>query len=929
MLTSGEKVKHYEIICLLGKGGMGEVYLAKDTVLDREVALKFLPEEMKEDAKARERFLREAKSAAALDHPFICKIYETGKTDHNAFIVMEYVEGKSLREKLREGAIPLKDTFRITLEIVEALETAHEKGIVHRDLKPDNIMLTPQGHVKVMDFGLAKRVLPAGDSLTKTLTQASVTEQGALVGTLAYMSPEQAKGDLVDSRSDIFSLGVMFQEMISGEHPFLRPSAVETLTAILRDSPPAIHEKLKKVAPAIDQILKKSMAKDSNERYQSAAELALDIRNIQIEAGLERRFLFFRRWPLIVGGVTLVLVLLVSVWWFFIRGGFSKPEAAPAPVSILIADFQNKTGDSIFEGALEQALSIGLEDASFIDVYRRPKARNLAGQLDPSAEGRLDSRLAQLVSRSEGINVVIDGSIEPSGQGYMIKINAWDSVDSKKLAEVSKRVGSKLEVLSAAGKLAAEVQSKLGGTPADSARVLSGETFTTTSIEAMNAYARAQELSQHGKEQEAIQEYMHAIDLDLNFGRAYSGLAVIYQHLGEQKIAEDYHAKALARIDRMSEREKYRTRAVWYLLTRNYQKAIEECSALVREFPADSAGNSNLALAYFYARDISHAVEAGHRAVELYPKNITPNYNLVWYSIAAGDFDAAEKQAQKVLELNPKDEKTFVCLALSELALGRASRAIEFYQQLKTISPYGESLAAIGLADLALFEGRQTEAKTLLEKGIPEDLESGRTELAANKLIMLAQTYLLQGQQSQASSVADRVVKMSKNEGLLLTAAQVYLEAGQKEKARSLAAGLSQLLEPEPRAYAKLVEGEIRMAAADHTGAINLFQEAQKLVDTWLGRFALGRAYLEAKAFTEAHSEFETCLKRRGEAASIFFDDSPSFHYFPPVYYYLGRAQEGLKSAAASESYKTFLTIKERDEGDQLVKDARRRVGKL
>ncbi len=925
MLATGEKVKHYEILRLIGRGGMGEVYLAKDTVLDREVALKFLPETMQEDAKARERFLHEAKSAAALDHPFICKIYETGEADRKAFIAMEYVEGQSLRKKLESGPLFLKDSFRISLEIIEALETAHKKGIVHRDLKPDNIMITPQGHVKVMDFGLAKHIIPSGEELSRTLTQAPVTEQGTLVGTLAYMSPEQAKGEDLDSRSDIFSLGVMLQEMISGEHPFMRPSPVETLSAILRDAPPSIHERMKKKTPAIEHILKKSLAKDSNQRYQSVAELALDIRNIQVEAGLGKR-LFFRGWPLIVGGVALVLLFLAGIWWFFIRGLVSKPEVTPAPVSVLIADFQNKTGESIFEGALEQALSIGLEDASFIDVYRRPKARKLAGELDPSAEGRLDSRLAQLVSRSEGINVVIDGSIEPSGQGYMIKINALDSVNSKKLAEVSKKVGSKLEMLNATSKLAADVQSKLGGTPADSARVLSGETFTATSLEAMNAYARAQELSHQGRRDDAIKEYLHAIDLDPDFGRAFSGLAVIYHGLGEQKKAEDYHAKALARIDRMSEREKYRTRAVWYLLTRNYQKAIEECSALVREFPADSAGNSNLALAYFYARDMSHAVEAGRRAVELYPKNITPNYNLVWYSIAAGDFDAAEKQAQKVLELNPRHEKAYVCLALSELALGRASQANEFFQKLKAVSSYGESLAAIGLADLALFEGRPAGAKTLLEKGIPEDLESGRTELAANKLMMLARTHLLQGQKLQALSAADRAVKMSKKEGLLLTAAQVYLEAGQIEKARSLAAELSQRLEPEPRAYAKLAEGEIRLATGDFSGAINLFQEAKELVDTWVGRFALGRAYLEAKAFTEAHSEFETCLKRRGEAASIFFDDSPSYHYFPPVYYYLGRAQEGLKSPAASGSYKTFLTIKEKDEGNPLVKDARRRI---
>ena len=207
MAKPGDKIKHYEIIKQIGKGGMGEVYLAQDTALDRKVAIKFLPEKMQKDATARVRLLREAKAAASLDHPFICKIYETGEIDSKAYIVMEYIEGKDLRDKLDEGLLPLRDSLQMALEIAEALEAAHGKGIVHRDLKPANIMLTPQGHVKVMDFGLAKQILPAGEeAISKTLTQASLTEQGAIVGTLAYMSPEQAKGETVDARSDIFLL---------------------------------------------------------------------------------------------------------------------------------------------------------------------------------------------------------------------------------------------------------------------------------------------------------------------------------------------------------------------------------------------------------------------------------------------------------------------------------------------------------------------------------------------------------------------------------------------------------------------------------------------------------------------------------------------------------------------------------------------------
>lgn len=278
MSKPGEKLKHYEILKPLGKGGMGEVYLALDTELNRKVALKFLPEEMQDDEKTRARFLREGKAAAALDHPFICKIYETGECKGKAYIAMEYIEGKNIKEKMEEGSLPLKDSLRIALEISEALEKAHESGIVHSDLKPANIMITPQGHVKVMDFGLAKRVLPAGEEeINRTLTHASITEQGTIARTLAYMSPEQARGDKIDGKSDIFSLGVMLYEMISNEHPFSRPTALEILSAVLRDPVPSINIKPKKVSSALNPILNKALAKDSGERYQNAADLAYDI----------------------------------------------------------------------------------------------------------------------------------------------------------------------------------------------------------------------------------------------------------------------------------------------------------------------------------------------------------------------------------------------------------------------------------------------------------------------------------------------------------------------------------------------------------------------------------------------------------------------------------------------------------------------------
>jgi serine/threonine protein kinase len=379
MAKPGDKIKHYEILEQIGKGGMGEVHLAQDTTLDRKVAIKFLPEKMQKDATARVRLLREAKAAAALDHPFICKIYETGEIDSKAYIVMEYIEGKDLREKLDEGLLPLRDSLQMVLEIAEALEAAHGKGIVHRDLKPANIMLTPQGHVKVMDFGLAKQILPKGEeAITKTLTQASLTEQGAIVGTLAYMSPEQAKGETVDARSDIFSLGILLYEMMSGIHPFSKPSAIETLSSILKDSTPAVSVKPKMVNPVLTPILRKALAKEPGDRYQNVADLATDIRKLLRETVGGARLLS-RRWPVIVGTVLIVAILLTGIWWFALRGKVGAPPPEQKPISILITDFQNKTGDTDFDESLEELLRIGLEGTSFLflfmSVQRREKLR--------------------------------------------------------------------------------------------------------------------------------------------------------------------------------------------------------------------------------------------------------------------------------------------------------------------------------------------------------------------------------------------------------------------------------------------------------------------------------------------------------------------------------------------------------------------------
>jgi len=918
--SAGETLSHYKIIQPIGKGGMGEVFLAQDTVLDRRVAIKFLPEAAQQDAEARLRLLREAKAAAALDHPFICRVYDTGETEGNAFIVMEYLAGETLKERLAKGPLPLREALQAAAEIAEALEEAHDKGIVHRDLKPANIMLTPQGHAKVMDFGLAKQLRSTEDVDTLHATQSAVTQAGTVLGTPAYMSPEQARGQPVDARSDIFSFGVMLYEMLSGSHPFHRQSQIETLSAILRDAPPPLRTEAAPAPSALRGLLNKTLAKDLSERYQSMKDMASDLRVLRDELAPRKRAAWVA-WALGAAGL-LVVVLLGLTWWFARRAPTTPPAQRP-PVPVLIADFQNLTGDPIFDGTLEPRLAVALEGASFITSYNRGEARRIGKQQRPDAPG-LDEALAQLVAKREGINVVVTGAIERKGDGYRVSVRAVDAASGKQMVAREADAGNKESVLAVVGKLAATLRKSLGDTTPES--VHGGETFTAASLQAAHEYALAQDMQWAGKSDEAIRHYSLAVQLDPDFGRAYAGLALVHENRQERSEAEKYYQMAMARIDRMTDREKYRTRGGYYLMMRNCTKAVEELSALVKQYPSDTAGMYNLALACLYSRDMLKALQEGRRVIERFPKNIFYQSNVALIAMYAGDFEAATRLARAALEQNPDYIDPHVARALSELAQGRPAQAADAYMQLQSISARGASIASLGLADLALYEGRSTDAAAILEKGIAGDMANNKASAAARKFIALAQARLMTGKTAQALETAGRAIAASKHESVTFAAARIYVEAGQEAKAGAIASELGARLEPDPQAYAKLIQGEVELKRGNSREAVRLLQEARKLSDTWMGHFLLGRAFLEAGAFPEAHSEFELCLKRRGEATAVFLDEVPSYRYFPPVHYYLGRAQEALKSPAAAESYRTFIAIKEKGGEDPLIADARRRL---
>lgn len=930
MVNESELINQYKILEPIGKGGMGEVFLAQDTILDRRVAVKFLSESMAQNPVARKRFLREAKSAASLDHPFICKVYETGEYGDKTFIAMEYLKGQTLQERLKAGGLSTAEALKMGTEIAEALETAHEHGIVHRDLKPANIMLTPQGHIKVMDFGLAKHFDQdiggeAGPNMKTITQQASLTEAGAIAGTIAYMSPEQARGEKVDSRSDLFSFGLIMYEMSTGRHPFMRTSGIETLTAILRDPTPPPRIKPKSNNPVLSPILRQCLAKEATNRYQNTKDLVSDLKKAQRNIFVGGK-LWPKAIPLAVVGAMLVLAILYAVRHFTATPSDSAGDGGPAPVSVLIADFQNMTNDPVFDGAIEQALNIGLEGASFITTYRRPDARKLAGELNPEAGAVLDSESARLVCVREGIGLLITGSIEPRGDGYTIKTQAADPVNLQNQMNFDRSVSSKSKVLEGSAWLARKIREELGDMAAEAGSSLTGETFSTSSLAAMHAYTRAQELSKQGHGDEAIKEYEKALAADPEFGRAYSGLALVYRNRGQTDLAEDYFQEALAHIDRMSDREKFRTRGIYYLIHRNFTKAIEENTQLIENYPADHAGHSNLALAYFFAHNYSQAKLIGQNAVNLFPKNINPRYNLSWYALADGDLEMAEREVQNVLQMNPAFTEAFMVKALVLMAGGRIQEAEKVYQELAGISAIGGSLSALGLADLELYRGDAQEAVRILKDRMELDRTLGRTEYLGSKWLYLARAYSLGGQRGASLQAVETAIASSSENGILLAGALLYARAGQLSKAGALAESLKSRIGPEPRAYARLIQGEILLHQGSAADAAELFKESQDILDTWLSHVLLGKAYLALEAYPDAHAEFELCLKRKGEATSVFFDDVPSFHYFPDIHFYYGLAQDGLGSDSALDSFRTFLEIKSEAQQNPLVDEARRRI---
>jgi tetratricopeptide (TPR) repeat protein/tRNA A-37 threonylcarbamoyl transferase component Bud32 len=931
----------YRIDALLGFGGMGAVYKAWDTELEIPVALKVIRPEVARDPTLADqldrRFKRELLLARQVTHKNVVRIHDLGELEGIKYITMTYIEGEDLLGVLkRDGRVPVSRALKILRPVVAGLVAAHEAGVVHRDLKPANIMIEPAtGESYIMDFGIARSAAPTGIDVAEKLADAKAkklaglteeTQAGAVVGTLQYMAPEQFMGKAIDQRADIYSFGLIFYDVLLGRRRIEHAeSAFKEFRGRVEEAPPPTRSLDPSIPEQLDRIIARCLEPDPNLRFQSSAELKAALDRLDDEGKLlpvTRRLT--RR--MVVAAAALVVALVAGTWWTASR---LVTAEAPAPMSVLIADFDNRTGDAGFDGALEQALAIAMEGAAFINVFPPANAHALAEQLQPGS--RLDETMARLISHREGVGVILVGEISGSGERFELEVRALDPGlepgEAKPLAAARARARGRERVLAAVAELAAELRGELGDTAPASEREAAAETFTAASLEAMQAYARGQDLAAQGRFEEALAAYGEAVASDPGFGRAHAGRGVVYGNLRREADAEAAFQQAFQYLDRMSERERYRTLGGYYLLvSRNYEKAIENYQALVERYPADGVGQGNLAFAYLSTRDFARAVTAGRAAVDLEPNNLVKRINYAMYAMYAGDFATAMTESNKVLEQNPDFGYALLTLGRSAMASGDESAARASFERLGASGGMGSSLAPLGLADLALYHGRAAEAAAILEPAIAS---SGNAFERAAMLVASGEARLLLGDAAGATAAANTAAALSNHESVLYLAARLLLAAGKGAEAEEIAVSLDNRLQSQTSALARLVRAERDLGAGRLADAVAKLREGTQGYDLWFAHYLSGLAYLEAGHYPEAIDELELCVRRKGEITDVFLLDSATLRYYPPALYWLGRAEQGLGAAEQARArFREYLEIRGGAEpADELAADAAQRLG--
>ncbi len=920
-IAEGTKFGPYRLIEKIGSGGMGEVYRALDTRLEREVALKLISDTyLITDAGSgspspvtpvhgtpnshvsHERFLREARSSATLNHPNVCAIHDTGEHDGRPYLVMELLRGETLKHYLAKAGgkgLAADEVISFSQEAASALAAAHAKGIIHRDIKPANLFVVDAGRgkrlIKILDFGLAKKQpgatgtdsrtfdLPASASSDETgiglgAATMELTSPGSAVGTVAYMSPEQAKGEHLDARTDLFSLGSVIYEMATGKTPFAGGSTAEVFAALLRENPPAVSAVNPAMPKKLDPIVAKLLAKDPAQRYATAEQLQEALERLDPQSGgVVVASTSGRKWPMAIAAVILLALLAGGLAWWKFRPATTPPAAENATGtvpkatkdSIILADFINHTGDPVFDTTLNQALQIELEQSPVINIVSQQHLAQSVKYLGKPEGTTVTPEIAREIGVREGIKAILTGTIANLGKQYVVTLTAQNTATGDEIVSEQAQAPDKEHVLDALGKAAAAIRGKLGE-DLESIKKLDtpfGQA-TTSSLEAFRAYALGDKAHVSARDiPEAEGHYLRAIELDPNFAMAYARLGVVYINSTQVAKADKYFAKAYALSKNVSERERlYITGHYYQNVTGDMPKVVEALQEAIQTYPTQIDNYINITAAYSALGEFEKALPFAEKAVQMQPEDSIAAENLLSAYIGLNRMNDARAEMDRADKLGINTSTLDRTVRLQTYFLLGEPDEVQKMMTLVAGQP-DEFLATEALAGTQLFSGQYRQAEATTQRAYDQAGVAKAPDVQASALLINAASRGFAGLCEGNEEAVQKALALDKSRQ---TQSFALLTAGICGNSKLVGSMAQDLLRKFPddtliqRVFIPLAKAFVALSAGQAREAIDDAAPAKSFALVYPGAYVEGLAYLQLHDATQAANAFRITTQSPG-----------------------------------------------------------------